>query len=201
MRKYRIITCCILLCAILSSCNINNSSKTRHYSDRAEDYAIYVKDYDPDTAEYYAFCEGFDSGWDQHSEEHDEDKAREQGIEDGYSEGYSDGYNEGYEDGNDAGKNYVRYDDDDFKADIRSDAFEEIKQSFNDEYSTGLCDGYNEGYTDAKDEKESQYELFEYTWIDSIDENIGYISGYEIGYVIGYRDCKAGISYDMSFDY
>lgn len=201
MRKICVVVYSLLLCILLSSCSIIKTSNTQRHSKRAEEYAVDIEEYDPGSAEYHAFCKGFDSGWDLHSEEHNEDDAWERGLEDGYSDGHSDGYNEGYDDGYEAGKDYVRYNDDDFMAEIRTNAFEEIDHSFDDEYGTGLCDGYYEGYTDAKDGKQSQYELFDYTWIDSINENIGYWSGYEIGYVIGYRDCKAGVPYDTSFDY
>lgn len=201
MRRIRIVSYCLLFCILLSSCSNKKNSNTRRHSKRAEEYAVDIEDYDPDSAEYHAFCKGFDSGWDQHSEEHNEDQAWERGHEDGYSEGHSDGYNEGYDDGYESGKDYVRYDDDDFKADVISDAHEEIKRSFDDEYTTGLCEGYYEGYSDAKDGKTCKYELFDYTWINALDENIGYWSGYEIGYVIGYRDCTADVPYDTSFDY
>ena len=188
------------ICFMMIGCKDYTESAGRH-SKRAEEYALDVEDYEEGSAKFHAFCNGFDAGWDLHSEEHNEDTARENGWDDGYSEGHFDGYNEGYDEGYDSGVDYVRYDDDDFKAEIVADAYHDVKQSFDDDYSTGLCDGYYDGYTDASEGRKGQYDLFDYNWLESFYENIEYQSGYEIGYTVGYRDWQSGREYDNSFEY
>lgn len=201
MRKLSAAALCLLCCLLLASCSNGNVKHEQNHSKRAEEYALDVENYEEGSAKFHAFCNGFDAGWDLHNEEHNEDSAWEKGWDDGYSDGHTDGYDEGYNDGYDSGVDHVRYDDDDFKAEIVADAYRNVKQSFDDDYGTGLCDGYYDGYTDAKEGTKCQYELFDYTWLESLYENIGYRSGYEIGYTIGFRDCQSGREYDKAFDY
>lgn len=180
MHKLSIVVVILLLAMLFVSCG---KTTDLNYSKRAEEYADAVEKYDKDSAEYRAYCRGFDAGWDNHSEQYNVEEAKEKGWKDGYNEGHSDGYYDGYDEGNEAG--------------IES-CYEDIRNSFCNSFASGLHEGYYVGYLAAQKGEKCEYNLYDYSWYQGYYEeevDIGYKSGYVYGYIVGYSNYCAGVDY------